>query len=156
MQKKEDLKTLIVLLGAFAISLFIIRIFNESYEFALAARIAMSAMLLFTAIGHFAFTNGMAMMLPSFVSYKTEVVYLTGVIEIAAAIGLFIPSVRIFKAWLLIVFFVFILPANIYAAIKHLDYQKGTFDGSGLTYLWFRVPLQILFIVWVYISFIRY
>ena len=77
-------------------------------------------------------------------------------IEIAAAIGLFIPSVRIFKAWLLIVFFVFILPANIYAAIKHLDYQKGTFDGSGLTYLWFRVPLQILFIVWVYISFIRY
>lgn len=156
MQKKEDLKTLIVLLGAFAISLFIIRIFNESYEFALAARIAMSAMLLFTAIGHFAFTNGMAMMLPSFVSYKTEVVYLTGVIEIAAAIGLFIPSVRIFTAWLLIVFFVFILPANIYAAIKHLDYQKGTFDGSGLTYLWFRVPLQILFIVWVYISFIRY
>ncbi len=144
------------MLGAFAISLFIIRIFNESYEFALAARIAMSAMLLFTAIGHFAFTNGMAMMLPSFVSYKTEVVYLTGVIEIAAAIGLFIPSVRIFKAWLLIVFFVFILPANIYAAIKHLDYQKGTFDGSGLTYLWFRVPLQILFIVWVYISFIRY
>lgn len=124
-----------VLLSVFAVSLLTTKFVRGNFEFALSGRIAMSAMLLFTAIGHFAFTKGMSMMLPDFVPYKTEVVYLTGIIEIAAAIGLFIPNFRILTAWLLIAFFILILPANIYAAIKHIDYQKGTFDGNGLTYL---------------------
>lgn len=94
-------------------------------------------------------------MLPEFIPFKTETVYLTGVIEIIAAIGLFIPNLRVVTAWLLIAFFILILPANIYAAVKHINYQKGTFDGNGLTYLWFRVPLQFFFIVWVYLSAIR-
>jgi len=95
------------------------------------------------------------MMLPDFIPFKAEVVYLTGIIEIAAAIGLFIPNIRIVTAWLLIVFFILILPANIYAAIKHIDYQKATFDGNGPSYLWFRIPLQILFISWAYLSAIK-
>src|SRR5690625_7540557 len=94
----------------------------------------------------------MSMMLPDFIPFKTETVYLTGVIEIAAAIGLFIPNFRGVTAGLLIVFFILILPANIFAAINHIDYQNGTFDGHGLTYLLFRVSLQVLFIVWTYLS----
>lgn len=80
-------------------------------------------------------------MVPNFIPFKTEMVYLTGVIEIVATIGLFIPGLRVLTAWLLIVFFVLMLPANIYAAINHINYQKGTFDGHGLNYLWFRIPL---------------
>jgi uncharacterized membrane protein len=146
------MKPLIILLSVFTASLLTTKFVRGNFEFALSGRIAMSAMLLFTALGHFAFTKGMAMMLPDFIPFKTETVYLTGIIEIAAAIGLFIPNFRILTGWLLIVFFILILPANIYAAIKHIDYQKGTFDGNGLTYLWFRVPLQILFITWTYFS----
>ena len=149
------MKPLIVLISVFAISLITIKLTRGNFEFALSGRIAMSVMLVFTAIAHFAFTKGMSMMLPDFIPYKTEVVYLTGIIEIAAAIGLFIPNFRIVTAWLLIAFFILILPANIYSAIRHIDYQKGTFDGNGLTYLWFRIPLQILFIVWTYLSAIK-
>jgi uncharacterized membrane protein len=112
-------------------------------------------MLLFTASGHFVFTQGMSMMMPDFIPYKAELVYLTGFIEIAAAVALHIPSLRVPSAWLLIVFFLLILPANIHAAIKQVDYQKGTYEGSGLSYLWFRVPLQILFIAWTYLSSIK-
>jgi uncharacterized membrane protein len=149
------MKPLIILLSVCAISLLTTKFFRGNFELALSARIAMSAMLAFTAVAHFAFTKGMAMMLPDFIPFKTETVYLTGIIEIAAAIGLFIPNFRIVTAWLLIAFFILILPANIYAAIKHIDYQKGTIDGNGLIYLWFRVPLQILFIIWVYLSSIK-
>lgn len=149
------MKPLIILLSVFTLSLLATKIFRSKYEFALSGRIAMSAMLLFTAIGHFAFTKGMAMMLPGFIPYKTETVYLTGIIEIAAAVGLLIPRFRIITAWLLIVFFFMILPANVYAAMNHVDYQKGTFDGTGPAYLWFRVPLQILFIGWTYFSAIK-
>lgn len=139
----------------FGISLLVTKSFRGAFEFALSGRIAMSAMLVFTAVAHFAFTKGMAMMLPDFIPYKTEVVYLTGVIEILAAIGLFIPTFRTMTAWLLIVFFILILPANVYGALKQIDYQKATYDGNGLTYLWFRIPLQILFIVWTYLSAIK-
>lgn len=149
------MKPLIILISVFAISLLVNKIFNGNYEFAMSGRIAMSAMLLFTAVAHFAFAKGMAMMLPDFIPFKTETVYLTGFIEIAAAIGLFIPNFRIITAWLLISFFILILPANIFAAIKHIDYQKGTFDGNGLNYLWFRIPLQILFVAWTYLSAIK-
>ena len=149
------MKPLFVLLSVFATSLFATKIFHEKFGYALSGRIAMSMMLLFTAIGHFAFAEGMTLMVPPFVPMKTAMVYLTGVIEIAAVIGLFIARVRTVTAWLLIAFFILVLPANIYAAIYHIDYQKGTFDGKGLTYLWFRVPLQILFIVWVYLSTIK-
>lgn len=149
------MKPLIVLLIVFIVSLVVTRVAYGHFEFAISGRIAMSAMLLFTAIGHFAFTKGMAQMLPSFVPFKTAIIYLTGIIEIGAAIGLLLPISSVATAWLLIVFFILILPANIYAAIHHIDYQKGTFDGNGLTYLWFRIPLQIVFVIWTYLSAIK-
>ena len=146
---------LIVLLITFVIALFTIRLTRKHYDIALAARIALSVMLLFTAIGHFAYTKGMAMMLPPFIPYKTQMVYFTGIVEILAAIGLQVPKFRVLAAWLLILFFILVLPANIYAAIHQIDYQKGNNEGKGTGYLWFRVPLQILFIVWTYLCAIR-
>ena len=91
-------------------------------------------------------------MIPPIVPFKTELVYFTGVAEILLGVGLLIPGLRTYSGYILIVFFILMLPANIYAAIKHIDFQKGTFNGNGITYLWFRVPLQILFIVWTYLS----
>jgi uncharacterized membrane protein len=146
------MKPFILLIVVFGIALLTIWLGWQQYDVALAARIAMSAMLLFTSLGHFMFTKGMSMMIPDVVPFKTAMVYLTGLFEIAAAIGLLIPATRVLTGWVLIVFFIVMLPANINAAIKHLDYEKGTLTGSGPNYLWFRVPLQLLFIAWIYLS----
>jgi len=112
-------------------------------------------MLLFTAIGHFVFTKGMSMMIPTFIPFKENFVYLTGVFEILLAIGLLIPRLKKSSGWALIIFLLLMLPANIYASFHNVDYQKGTFEGNSLTYLWFRVPLQIGFIFWTYICSIQ-
>lgn len=128
---------------------------KHGWKFPLAGRIAMSVMLLLTGIGHFIYPAGMALMLPDFIPFKMELIYFTGLIEIAAAIGLLIPRIQKLTAWLLIIFLISIFPANIYAAIHHVNLQTATYDGSGLSYLWFRVPLQILFIGWVYYFGIR-
>lgn len=149
------MKPLVVLLSSFVIAIFVVRIVNKQYDFALSARIALSIMLCFTAIGHFVYTKGMSMMIPELIPFKTSFVHLTGLFEIFLAIGLLIPKLKVISGWTLIVFLVLMLPANIYASIHHVNYQKGTFDGNGLSYLWFRIPLQILFIVWAYISSIR-
>lgn len=140
------MKPLIVLLVSFCITVFIIKLVTHDYDIALAARIAMSIMMAFTAIAHFAFAKGMAMMVPSIIPYKLQMVYITGVIEIGAATGLLIPPISILSAWLLIIFFILILPANIKAANDKVDYQKATLHGPGKTYLWFRIPLQVFFI----------
>src|SRR5687768_1129869 len=109
------MKPLIILISVFVISLIATKFFKHHFDFALSGKIAMSAMLIFTAIGHFAFTKGMTMMLPSFIPYKTLVVYFTGILEIAAAIGLLIPRFSHVTGWFLIVFFILLLPANIHA-----------------------------------------
>ena len=149
------MKPLIVLLLSFTISIFVFKIIKKEYNIALSAKIAMSIMLVFTAIGHFAFTKGMSMMIPKFIPFKENLVYLTGIFEILLALGLIIPKLKIVSGWALIIFLLLMLPANIYASINNMNYQKETFDGNGITYLWFRIPLQFFFIVWTYICTIR-
>ena len=149
------MKPLIVLLAVFCLAAITTKITHGVYEFTPAGRMAMSVMLVFSAIGHFAFSKGMSLMVPGFIPFKREVVYLTGMIEILFAIGLFFPAYRVLTAWALIVFLILVLPANIYASIKRVDYQKATFNGNGISYLWFRIPLQILFIAWTYLSCIK-
>ena len=141
---------LIVLFISFLASSGILKMITSEWNFILSGNIAMCIMLLFTALGHFKFPKGMAMMIPKFIPYKTELVYLTGFVEIAAGAGLLFPQFRYSTGVFLIVFFILILPANIYAALHNLDYQKGTFDGKGPTYLWFRIPMQLFLIAWVW------
>src|SRR4051812_37957015 len=122
------MKLLLVLLVTFGIKAFIIKLIEGEYAHALAARIGMPVMLLFAAVANFVFTKGMTMMMPDIIPYKKTMVYLTGVIEMLAAIGLLIPDLRALTRWLLILFFLVLLPANIHAAIKHIDFEKSTYD----------------------------
>lgn len=145
----------IILLSTFLIALIILKIVYKEYRFALSGRIAMAAMLVTTGAAHFVFAKGMTLMLPDFIPYRFELVYFTGVIEMMAAIGLLLPKYRKLTAWLLIVFFVVLIPSNIYATMKHVNLEKATFDGNGPGYLWFRIPLQIFFIAWVYFSAVK-
>lgn len=149
------MKPFILFVVVSVLSLFALKIIYGRYDLRYSVRIGMSIMLLFTALGHFLFPDGMAMMIPEFIPFKKELIYFTAIIEIVGAIGLHIPQFRLLTSWLLIVFFVLLLPANIKASISHLNYQNGTFDGPGIAYLWFRIPLQMLFILSIYFSSIK-
>ena len=144
------MEPLIILVIIFLLAIVITRIIKKKWQLNLAGRITMSVLLLFTEAGHFIYPDGMALMLPGFIPYKLEVIYVTGIIEILAAIGLLIPRYHKLTAWLLILFLVLILPANIYAAIHHVNLKTAANDGRGVNYLWFRIPLQLLFIAWAY------
>ena len=145
----------LTLLSVFILSLIILKITRKKYEFQLAARIGMAAMLLVTAIAHVVFVKGMRLMIPDIFIFKAGWVYATGIAELLAAIGLLIPRYKVFTGWCLILFFSLLLPVNIYAARKHVNLETATLDGDGLNYLWYRIPLQLLFIMWVYLSTIK-
>lgn len=146
------MKPLFILLLTFIVSIGIQRLIYKNINYLFSARIAMCAMLLFTALGHFLFTEGMSKMIPDFIPLKPTLVLATGVLEIILAIGLLFPNYQKTAGWVLIIFLLLILPANVKASLENLNYQTGTYDGKGLSYLWFRIPLQLFFIAWVYFS----
>ena len=144
------MQPLFILVGTFILVLVVARIIKKSWQPYLAGKLGMSIMLVFTASGHFLFPDGMALMLPESIPFRKEIIYATGVIELAAAVGILVPRLQRLTGWVLIIFFISILPANIYAAMHRVNLQTASYDGKGLEYLWFRIPLQILFIAWVY------
>ncbi|MBO9618551.1 MAG: DoxX family protein [Niabella sp.] len=143
------MKPFLILIITFILSLAAYKIFTGAGNTAAAGCIAMAVMLLFTGIAHFVKPKEMEHMLPPVIPARIFLILVTGVFEIAAAIGLLIPQTRMLTGWSLIVFFLLILPANIYAAVA--PKTKTNFTGQGLNYLWFRIPLQLFFIIWVYI-----
>lgn len=146
------MKPLFFLLLTFIVSIGIQRLISKNINYLISARIAMCTMLLFTALGHFLFTDGMSKMIPNFIPLKPTLVLATGILEIILAIGLLLPVYQKTTAWILIFFLLLMVPANIKASLENLNYQTGTYNGKGLSYLWFRIPLQLFFIAWVYFS----
>ena len=139
---------LIILIFSFLIFLSVNHLFFQNkLSVSFLGRSAMAVMLVFTGLAHFNQTEYMVEMLPDFMPYKMEIVYITGIIEFIAAIGLFIKKTVKITTYLLILFYLLILPANIIGSIKQVN--LGGMD-AGAPYLFFRIPLQILFMIWIY------
>jgi len=139
---------LITLVVCFAIIFLINKyILKDKLSLSLVGRASLAIMLIFTGIAHFARTENMIQMLPEFIPFKMEIVYVTGILEISAAIGLLIQKLSKLTSILLIIFFLAILPANIIGSIKQVS--LGGME-KGISYLYFRIPLQMLFIYWTY------
>ena len=88
-------------------------------------------------------------MLPPWVPYRVELVYVTGVLEPLGALGIWIPSLMRLTGILLILMLIGILPSNIYSAINRVEF--GGHD-AGPVYLLVRVPFQLLVIWWTYFA----
>ena len=120
---------------------------KDKYTVSFIGRVALAIMLVITGVSHFTNTDLMMAMLPEVIPLKKETVLFTGVLEILASVGLILNKTSKLTSTLLIIFFVVILPANIKGSIDKV--QLGGMN-QGVEYLYFRIPLQILFIAWIY------
>jgi uncharacterized membrane protein len=117
-----------------------------------AAAIGLGILFIFTGTGHFMETEPMAQMLPPWVPARVILVYLTGVLEFAIAVGFLVPQSRRLTGWVAAVVLVLFFPANIYAAINHVPMGGHAW---GPVYLLIRAPLQAIILFWVYWFVIR-
>ncbi|SUX45009.1 DoxX family protein [Chryseobacterium indoltheticum] len=77
--------------------------------------------------------------------------YFTGLIEILAAIGLMIPSIRELTSILLMIFLILVFIANVYSSRKKVNLFKADYSGPGMAYLYKeRIPMQIILIAWTW------
>lgn len=149
--KRYLMKLLTILFTTFILALLATRIFQNDWNFLFSGNLGMAVFIIFTGFSHFKFQKGMAMMIPDFIPAKLFWVYFTGIIEVAAGIGLMIPSIRELTAILLIVFYVLVFIANINSSRKKINIFKADFTGPGMTYLYKeRIPMQIILIVWTW------
>lgn len=145
------MKLLTILFGTFILALLATFIFQGKPDFLFSGNLGMAVFIIFTGLSHFKFQKGMALMIPDFVPGKMFWVYATGVIEIAAGIGLMIPSIRELTAILLIVFYVLVFIANINSSKKKINIFKADYTGPGMAYLYKeRIPMQLILIAWTW------
>lgn len=112
-----------------------------------AAAIGLGILFILTGTGHFIQTEPMAQMLPPWVPARVLLVYLTGVLEFAIAVGFLVPQSRRFTGLIAAVVLVLFFPANIYAAIHYVPMGGHAW---GPVYLLIRAPLQAIILFWVY------
>lgn len=139
--------TLIVLIG----SLLIYRLLGAAgvglaATWLSSARAALATMFLFTAVSHFApMRRDLIAMVPRRLPRPDLLVFVTGVAELAGAVGLMYPPTRFWAACGLMILMALMFPANISAS------RRGTeIRGRRATALWLRAPMQVLFIAWAW------
>jgi uncharacterized membrane protein len=145
------MKLLTILFATFILALVGTYIVQGKPDFLFSGNLGMAVFIIFTGFSHFKFQKGMAMMIPDFIPGKMFWVYFTGLLEIAAGIGLMIPSIRETTAILLIIFYVLVFIANINSSRKNINIFKADYTGPGMNYLYReRVPMQLILIAWTW------
>ena len=109
--------------------------------------LGITALFTFTGIGHFIKTESMMQMLPTFVSWRFALIYLSGVVELLAAWAVLLPKRRGIVGGFLLIMLVAFLPVNVYSAVNKVPMGGHAW---GIGYLLIRIPLQLAIIAWVY------
>ncbi|MDF1880956.1 hypothetical protein JHD50_06505 [Sulfurimonas sp. MAG313] len=110
----------------------------------------MILLFLLAGINHFSNPNFYVSIMPPYLPLQSELAYIAGVLEISGAFGLLFAKTRRIAGYSLLALLVLIFPANIHMAL-HPEYFSHY---SPLT-IYLRLPIQFIFIAWVYWAAIR-
>lgn len=105
--------------------------------------------VLFTLAGtlHFTHPRFYLAIMPPYLPWHRELIYISGAAEIAGGLAALSPQLRPWARWWLIALLVAVFPANVHTTI-HPEQVRGL-DVSPVV-LWARLPLQAVFIAWVW------
>ena len=105
----------------------------------------LSVFFVYFGIDHFVNPDFYLSIMPPAFPLHAEAVYISGFFEILGGICVLIPSLRKLAGCGLIALLIAVYPANIYMAIT-----PEAFPEMSIGLLYFRLPLQFLFIYWAY------
>ena len=103
--------------------------------------IIMSWFYISIGLSHFTDPNWFLQIVPPYLPYKLDLVYISGFFEIIFGIMLITPSLKHYAAWGLILLLIAVFPANIYLA-----QTNGAAMNTSPLVAWARLPFQFLFI----------
>lgn len=108
----------------------------------------MGAFYVYAGVNHFLNPDFYVQIMPPYLPWHLELVYLSGIAEIVCGIGVLIPQTRVMAAWATIALLIAVFPANIHVAVNDVP-MAGQTEGAGVL-AWVRLPFQLLFIAWAW------
>ncbi len=112
----------------------------------------LAALFVSAGLLHFVIPQHYTSIMPPWLPYHTELVYVSGILEMAGGIGILIPSLRRAAGVGLIALLVAVFPANVQMLMNSMGSHASSLS---LVLLWLRLPLQPLLIVWVWKAVVR-
>jgi uncharacterized membrane protein len=109
------------------------------------SRIVLGAFFLAAGALHFIKPRPYESIMPEALPAHRELVYLSGVAEMAGGAGVLADGTRRAAGWWLIATMLAVFPANINMAV-----EAERFDGIPEPLLWARLPLQALIVYWIW------
>lgn len=109
----------------------------------------LGVLMIAAGANHFFNPRFYTQIMPPYLPFPLELVWLSGLLEIAGGALLLFPATRSVGAWTLIATFVLVFPANL-----HMALNSGSYSSIPAWVLWMRLPLQAALIWWAY-SFTR-
>jgi uncharacterized membrane protein len=110
-------------------------------------RFLVAGLFIFAGAMHFVIPESYAGIMPRSLPYPLELVYLSGILEIAGGAGVLHPRVRRLAGMGLIALLIAVFPANVQMLANALAEGRSA---VYLALLFLRLPLQPLMIVWIY------
>jgi uncharacterized membrane protein len=102
-----------------------------------------SVFFIFAGIMHFAKPKFFLAIMPPYLPFHKEAVWISGIAEILFGYNILLPDLQSASAWGLILLLVAVFPANIYMA------TADKFQKLSPIIRWGRLPMQALLIWWV-------
>jgi len=116
----------------------------------MAPHTRLGAFFLIAGSLHFLRPRPYVAIVPDALPRKREIVFASGVAELAGGVGVLVPRTRRLAGWWLIATLVAIFPANVNMAVN-----AERFRAVPAPLLWVRLPLQGALIAWVWRSVLR-
>tara|TARA_Y100001960_G_scaffold90321_1_gene97029 strand:- start:256 stop:630 length:375 start_codon:yes stop_codon:yes gene_type:complete len=106
--------------------------------------IIMSFFYIYVGIQHFIDPSWFVQIMPPYLPFHYEAVYISGFFEIIFGILILVPKTRYVASWGLILLLISVYPANIYLAFNEAPQQA--IGISQFFASWIRLPIQFIFI----------
>jgi uncharacterized membrane protein len=110
-------------------------------------RSVLGVLMVLAGLTHFVMPESYEMIVPDYLPWHLALVYISGVIEIALGIAVFIEPVRALAGWGLIALYIAVLPANVWMASEGIQ-PPGMEMSTPVA--WVRVAMQFVLIYWAW------
>ena len=108
----------------------------------------MGAAYIGAGVMHFVNPGFYLPMMPPYLPLHAELVFLSGVTEVALGATVLVPALRPWAAWGIILLLIAVFPANLHVALHDIPLGSAH-EGLGV-WNWVRLPIQPLLILWAW------
>ena len=95
---------------------------------------------------HFINPSFFLKIVPPYLAFHLELVYLSGGFEIIFGLGLLFKKTRFYASWVLVFLLIAVYPANIYLAFNEIPQEA--INVSSFMASWVRLPIQFV-LIWL-------